>query len=105
MSTRRSPPASRGVGAPIHVEGRLWGIITAFTSGRPLPVAIEGRLAQFAGVVATAIAGAQARSELRRLADEQAALRRVAELVARGVPPNGCSPRSRPRRAGCSANR
>ena len=37
--------------------------------------------------MATAISGTQARSALRELADEQAALRRVAELVARGVAP------------------
>ena len=38
-------------------------------------------------LVATAIANAQARLELRGYAEEQAALRRVATLVARGVPP------------------
>jgi signal transduction histidine kinase len=37
--------------------------------------------------VATAIANAQARAELERLAEEQAALRRVATLVARGASP------------------
>jgi len=38
-------------------------------------------------LVATAIANAQARLELRGFPEEQAALRRVATLVARGVPP------------------
>jgi hypothetical protein len=37
--------------------------------------------------VATAIANAQAGQELRGLADTQAALRRLATLVARGEPP------------------
>jgi signal transduction histidine kinase len=37
--------------------------------------------------VATAIANAEAREALRRVADEQAALRRVATLVAQGVAP------------------
>jgi signal transduction histidine kinase len=37
--------------------------------------------------VATAIANAESRAGLARLAEEQAALRRVATLVARGVPP------------------
>ena len=37
--------------------------------------------------MATAIANAQAREELRSVADEQAALRRVATLVARGASP------------------
>jgi GAF domain-containing protein len=38
-------------------------------------------------MVATAIADAQARVELRGFAEEQAALRRVATLVARAAPP------------------
>ena len=36
--------------------------------------------------MATAIANAPARAEIERLADEQAALRRVATLVAQGAP-------------------
>ena len=47
----------------------------------------ERRLAAFTELVATAIANAQARVELRGFAEEQAALRRVATLVARGAPP------------------
>jgi hypothetical protein len=46
---------------------------------------MERRLTPFAGTVAIAIAGAQARADLRTMADEQAALRRVAELIARGA--------------------
>jgi signal transduction histidine kinase len=75
------------VGAPISVEGRLWGVmIAAATHGRRLPSAAEERLAGFTELVATAIGNAEAREELRRVADEQAALRRVATLVAQGVP-------------------
>src|SRR5207245_6909895 len=44
-------------------------------------------LASFTELVATAIANAQAGQELRGLADTQAALRRLAILVARGEPP------------------
>ncbi|HEX6403149.1 MAG TPA: GAF domain-containing protein [Pseudonocardiaceae bacterium] len=76
------------VGAPISVEGRLWGVmIVASTHEDALPAGTEHRLAEFIELVATAIANAQAREELRTLADEQAALRRVATLVARGEPP------------------
>jgi signal transduction histidine kinase len=75
------------VGVPIVVEERIWGMLGATTEGRRLPVAAEQRLQQFAELVAAALANAQARTELQRLADEHAALRRVAELVARGVPP------------------
>ncbi|MEU8609616.1 ATP-binding protein, partial [Actinoplanes sp. NPDC048791] len=45
----------------------------------------EDDLAGFAELAGTAISAAQARQELRLLAEEQAALRRVAELVARGT--------------------
>jgi signal transduction histidine kinase len=44
----------------------------------------EERLADFTELIAIAIANAQARDDLRRLAAEQASLRRVATLVARG---------------------
>jgi signal transduction histidine kinase len=53
-----------------------------------LPGDTEHRLAEFTELVATTIANAQARQELRALADEQAALRRVATLVARGETPS-----------------
>jgi signal transduction histidine kinase/putative methionine-R-sulfoxide reductase with GAF domain len=76
------------VGAPIDVEGRLWGFISAVSSrAEPLPADTEARLAGFTELVATAIADAQARVELRGYAEEQAALRRVATLVAGGAPP------------------
>jgi GAF domain-containing protein len=55
--------------------------------GQPLPADTEARLANFTELVATAIANAESRAELARLAQEQAALRRVATLVARGTPP------------------
>jgi signal transduction histidine kinase len=77
------------VGTPVIVEGRLWGVIGAYsTADRPLPEDTEERLASFTELVATAISNADARAELGRLAEEQAALRRVATLVAHGVPPS-----------------
>jgi signal transduction histidine kinase len=76
------------VGSPITVEGRLWGVMSAASSAvEPLPADAEARLASFTELVATAIANTESRSRLTRLADEQAALRRVATLVARGAPP------------------
>jgi PAS domain S-box-containing protein len=75
---------SSSVGCPIVVEGRLWGALIVHLKGRaPLPPDTEARTAQFTDLVATAIANAQARAEVTRLAQEQAALRRVATLVAR----------------------
>jgi PAS domain S-box-containing protein len=74
-------------GAPIIVDGDVWGAMaTASADREPLPDHIEDRLADFTELVATAISSTASREELARLADEQAALRRVATLVARGVP-------------------
>jgi predicted ATPase/signal transduction histidine kinase len=76
------------VGVPIRVEGRLWGaMVVALTRKELLPADAEARLAGFTELVATAIANMQARVELQSSADEQAALRRVATLVARSAPP------------------
>jgi signal transduction histidine kinase len=76
------------VATPIIVEGRIWGVMTAdSTLDHSLPAESEARLASFTELVATAIANAESRAELARLAERQAALRRVATLVARGTPP------------------
>jgi signal transduction histidine kinase len=78
------------VGTPIMVEGRPWGVLGVGTSTeQPLPPDAEARLASFAELVATAIAKAESHAALTRLAEEQAALRRVATLAAQGVPPVG----------------
>ena len=69
--------------APLVVQGRPWGALALSSRGAPLAAGIEDRLAQFADLAATAVANAQSRAELQSLADEQAALLRVAELVAR----------------------
>jgi signal transduction histidine kinase len=76
------------VGAPIVVDQRLWGVmIASSTSDGWLPADAESRIAAFTELLATAIANAENRAGLARLAEEQAALRRVATLVARGAPP------------------
>jgi signal transduction histidine kinase len=76
------------VGAPITVEGRLWGVMMVISSSaRPLPPGTESRLTEFTELAGTAIASAQAGVELRGFAEEQGALRRVATLVARGAAP------------------
>ena len=97
-----------GLASPIVVDGELWGAITLASLGRSLPPGTERQLAGFTELVATALANAQAREAqarnaqarnaqareaqareaLSRLADEQAGLRRVATLVARGVSPD-----------------
>jgi signal transduction histidine kinase len=53
------------VGAPIIVQGRLWGVmIGASARDEPLPTGTEVRLAGFTELVATAIANAEAQAAL-----------------------------------------
>jgi PAS domain S-box-containing protein len=76
------------VAVPIIVNGRAWGAMMALsTADTPQPASTEARLASFTELVATAIANAEARQELQHLADEQAALRELATLVAQGAEP------------------
>ena len=76
---------SSSVGAPIVVDSELWGVIVASSGGdRQLPEDTESRLLEFTELVAAAISNTEARTEMRRLAEEQTSLRRVATLVARG---------------------
>src|SRR4051794_27034760 len=76
------------VGTPIVVEGRLWGALALHSKrGAPFPPETEARMQEFTDLVGTAIANAQARGDLSELAREQAALRRVATLVAERAKP------------------
>jgi signal transduction histidine kinase len=76
------------VGAPITVDGRLWGVmLVGSTSGKLWPPDTEARLTGFTTLAATAIARTQARAQLQDFAAEQAALGRVATLVAKGTSP------------------
>jgi len=77
----------RVAGAPIIVDGQVWGVISTSSPDEPLAEGLEDRLAEFTELVATAIANSQAREEVTRLAEEQAALGRVATLVAEGASP------------------
>jgi signal transduction histidine kinase len=88
-AARMRERASRSaMGVPIVVDGDLWGLLCV---GAPatelLPADTGDRISGFVELVGTAIANGQARDGLRLLADEQAALRRVATLVARDAPP------------------
>ena len=79
------------IGAPIVVEGRLWGVISAAWTGEELPPAgIEDRMAQFAQLLGTAIANADSRTQLtasraRLLEAGDEARRRVARDVHDGA--------------------
>jgi signal transduction histidine kinase len=77
------------VAVPLVVENRVWGTVgLSLAKGRPpLRADVVARLEAFTDLVVTGIANAGSRSEIERLAEEQAALRRVATLVARGAEP------------------
>ena len=91
---RELGPRSRA-GAPIIVDEKVWGVaLVGASAPAELPSDIEERIVEFADLAATAIANTATRSqlhasqdELRRLAEQQAALRRVATLVAHGTSP------------------
>jgi signal transduction histidine kinase len=62
-SSRASARSSAG--APICVDGRLWGVVTVGSPRRDaLPAGTERRLADFSDLLVTAIANAEARAEL-----------------------------------------
>jgi signal transduction histidine kinase len=75
------------VATPVVVEARYWGVALAATVRADFPPGTESRIADFTELAATAIANAQAEEQLRKLADTQSALRRLAMLVVRGEPP------------------
>jgi signal transduction histidine kinase len=52
------------VGMPVHVQGRLWGMIAVGSGQGPLPPDTEQRMTEFTELVATAVANAQSRAEL-----------------------------------------
>src|SRR3954468_3140582 len=75
-----------GVGAPILIDGRVWGGVVASSKTGPLPPGTEERIAGFTELAATTLTNAASRDDWRRLTHEPAALERVATLVARAVP-------------------
>ena len=104
----RSAGMRAGVGACDRGRAHLGGNVTVGGIDRaPLPANIERRLTQFTELIATAVSNAQARQDLHRLADEQAALRQdrhsrrrrrsVAAGVRRGVRGDGPPVRRRHR--------
>ena len=61
----RSFGLQSGAGAPILVDGRIWGaLIVASARAGPLPPGTELRIRDFADLVATAITNAETRAEL-----------------------------------------
>jgi len=53
------------VGAPIIIDGRIWGaLVIGSSQAEPMPPETEARIGDFADLVATAIANAETRAEL-----------------------------------------
>src|SRR5580704_1487223 len=52
------------VAMPVHVNGRLWGMIAVGSGPGPLPPDTEQRMTGFTELIATAVANAQSRAEL-----------------------------------------
>jgi signal transduction histidine kinase len=54
-----------GVGGPVVVEGRLWGVMIALSgAGKPQPEGTEARMTEYTELVGTAIANAESRAKL-----------------------------------------
>jgi signal transduction histidine kinase len=54
-----------GAGCPVVVEGRLWGVVIAFSTGEePQPEGVEARMIDYTELVGTAIANAESRAKL-----------------------------------------
>ena len=73
------------LGVPVVIRGGLWGAVIVVGGPTGFSQLMEEHLSRFAELGATAVSAADAREELRLMADEHAAVRRVAELVARGA--------------------
>ena len=53
-----------GLGVPVSVEGRLWGVMLIGSRSEPLPTGTEAQLARFTELAATAISNAEAQAAL-----------------------------------------
>ena len=77
-----------GVAAPVRSGGAIWGAVYAATSGgAELPDEAEERLGRFAELVGLGIANAEDRRVILDHAAEQAAIARVARVVAEDAEP------------------
>ena len=60
----REAGARSAVGAPVQLRERVWGLLGVYSMHRRIPPDTEARLADFAALVASALANVQAWSEL-----------------------------------------
>ncbi len=72
------------VGVPLELDGRVWGAMFVHSiGGVPLPANTEERLSHFDASMSAVVTNIQRVAVVEQLIAEQAALLRVAELVAR----------------------
>jgi signal transduction histidine kinase len=80
--------ATSSVGVPIVLTGKVWGAMLVHTVGDVLlPADTEERLSRFNELIGSAVANSKIQADMEQLIAEQAALLRVAELVARESAP------------------
>ncbi len=60
----RTREINSGVGCPVVVEGRMWGVIIAFSAGAEAPEGTEERMMEFTELVGTALANAENQGKL-----------------------------------------
>ncbi|SNX57619.1 PAS domain S-box-containing protein [Streptomyces sp. TLI_55] len=88
--TRLPVHVGHAAGAPIEVDGRLWGFVLVTSPSEPLLSGTETRLAGFTELVATALANADVRGQLaasraRLVAAADASRRRIERDLHDGV--------------------
>ncbi|MFF5493141.1 nitrate- and nitrite sensing domain-containing protein [Streptomyces aquilus] len=88
--TRLPVHVGHAAGAPIEVDGRLWGFVLVTSPSEPLFSGTETRLADFTELVATALANADSRGQLtasraRLVAAADASRRRIERDLHDGV--------------------
>jgi signal transduction histidine kinase len=74
------------VGVAIMLAGKVWGAMLVHSVGTRLPPDTEARLSSFDALIGGVLANSRIQAEMKQLIAEQAALLRVAELVARESP-------------------
>ncbi|MFJ6081856.1 PAS domain S-box protein [Streptomyces sp. NPDC092369] len=88
--TRAAARVGNSVGAPIDVDGRLWGVVVASSLLEPLPDGTGSQLNDFAELIATAVAKSDSRAQLaasraRVVAAGDASRRRIERDLHDGV--------------------
>jgi signal transduction histidine kinase len=60
----RKPVVRSAIGCPLHVDGRLWGVVIAASQTELMPADSDSRIGQFTELIASSISNVQARSDL-----------------------------------------